>query len=71
ALALGVAAAVYLDGERRYLGWRTPPSRLPVALLSILAAPAQAAAGLLGGDEIVWRGRRLRIRTDRPAEVVA
>lgn len=70
ALALGVAAAVYLHGERRYLKWRAPWRRLPVALLSILAAPAQVAGGLLGGGEIVWRGRRLRISPGQPAEVV-
>jgi ceramide glucosyltransferase len=71
ALTLGVFAAVYLHSERRYIG-RTTPLR-PLALLPIVAlvAPLQIVWGLLAGDEVQWRGQRLRIGRDGIVKVLS
>lgn len=61
--------ACYLDGERR-LGHAAPLRRWPALLVAAIVAPAQIARGLLGGDEIHWRGQRLRIGPDGIVEVV-
>ncbi|HYF61307.1 MAG TPA: glycosyltransferase, partial [Herpetosiphonaceae bacterium] len=61
--------ACYLAGERRHLGRSTPPRRWPALLVAAIVAPIQIARGLLG-DEIHWRGQRLRIGRDGIVEVL-
>jgi ceramide glucosyltransferase len=70
AIVLGAFAAVYLAGERRYLGRTTPLRRLAVLPIVAVIAPLQIVWGLLAGDEVHWRGQRLRIRRDGVAEVL-
>jgi ceramide glucosyltransferase len=68
--ALGLFAAVYAFCERQFLDRRTPARRWPLLLLSALLAPLQAAAGLLGGNTFVWRGRRIRLHKGGQFEVL-
>jgi ceramide glucosyltransferase len=70
ATVLGMFVAAYLHGERRYLGRATPARGLPALALAAVIAPLQIVAGLLGGDEVQWRGQRLRVRRDGTAEVL-
>jgi ceramide glucosyltransferase len=63
-------AAVYLYAERRYLGRSTPMRRLVALMLAAVVAPLQIVWGLLAGDEVQWRGQRLRIRRGGIAEVL-
>ena len=70
AVVLGAFAAVYMVVERWYLGRATPARRLVALPVAAVIAPLQIAAGLLAGDEVQWRGQRLRIRRDGVAEVL-
>jgi ceramide glucosyltransferase len=70
AAVLGAFAAVYLAGERRYLRRATPLRGLVALPIAALIAPLQIVSGLLAGDEVQWRGQRLRIRRDGVAEVL-
>jgi ceramide glucosyltransferase len=70
ATVLGVFAAVYLYGERRYLGRATPVRRLAALVITAMIAPLQIVWGLLAGDQVQWRGQRLRIRRDGAADVL-
>lgn len=58
---LAFFGAVYALGEARFLGRRTPPRRWPLLVIVALVTPLQVVAALLAGDEVEWRGRRLRI----------
>jgi ceramide glucosyltransferase len=62
--------ATYLIGERRYLGRATPLRRWPALAVAAIVAPAQIVRGLLAGDEVYWRGQRLRIGRDGIVEVL-
>jgi hypothetical protein len=66
----GTFTAVYLAGERRYLGRTTPLRRLVALPIAAVIAPLQIVSGLLAGDQVQWRGQRLRIRRDGVAEVL-
>ena len=70
AVLFGVFVAVYLVGERRYLGQAAPLRRLPALAVAGLIAPLQIVWGLLAGDVVRWRGQRLRIRRGGPIEVL-
>jgi ceramide glucosyltransferase len=70
AIMLGAFVGVYLAGERRYLGRTMPARGLAALLVAALVAPLQIVWGLLAGDEVQWRGQRLRIRRDGVAEVL-
>jgi ceramide glucosyltransferase len=70
AIVLGAFAAVYLAGERRYLGRATPMRRLAALVVAALIGPLQIVWGLLAGDQVQWRGQRLRIRRGGVAEVL-
>jgi ceramide glucosyltransferase len=70
ALVFGTFAAVYLAGERWYLRRATPFRRLAALPIAAAIAPLQIVAGLLAGDEVQWRGQRLRIRRDGVVEVL-
>ncbi len=71
AIVLALFVAAYLYGERRYLGRRTPLRRLALLPIVALVAPLQIVWGLLAGDEVQWRGQRLRIRRDGVSEVLS
>jgi len=70
AIVFGAFAAVYLAGERRYLRHSAPVRRLVVLIIAAAIAPLQIVWGLLAGDEVQWRGQRLRIRRDGVIEVL-
>jgi ceramide glucosyltransferase len=69
-IAFGVFAAVYIYGERRYLSRATPPRRLAALVVVAFIAPLQIVWGLLAGDEVHWRGQRLRIGRAGVVEVL-
>jgi len=60
--SLGLFSAAYLWCERRYLGRITPGRSWPLLPLVATLAPFQALWALWGGDEVVWRGQRLRVQ---------
>ncbi|HET9225011.1 MAG TPA: hypothetical protein VFO07_21030, partial [Roseiflexaceae bacterium] len=66
----GVFVAVYLAGERCYLGRATPLRRLAALVVVGLVAPLQIVLALLAGDQVRWRGQRLRIRRGGAIEVL-
>jgi ceramide glucosyltransferase len=70
ATVLGVFVAVYLAGERRYLGRVTPVRRLAALVIAAVVAPPQIVWGLLAGDQVQWRGQLLRIRRGSAVEVL-
>lgn len=70
ATTLAMFLIAYLHTERRYLGRATPPGRLPIVALGGLLAPLQIVWALLAGDQIVWRGQRLRLGRDGAVEVL-
>lgn len=70
AIMFGVFAAVYLYGERRYLGRSAPMRRLITLVIAAVIAPLQIVWGLLAGDEVQWRGQRLRIQRGGVVEVL-
>jgi ceramide glucosyltransferase len=70
AIVFGAFAAVYLAGERWYLRRTTPLRRLVALPIAAVIAPLQIVCGLLAGDDVQWRGQRLRIRRDGVAEVL-
>jgi ceramide glucosyltransferase len=67
---LGVAAAIYRHDERRYLGRAGSLRQLAIMLAVSIVAPLQIIGGLLLGDEIQWRGQRLRIGRNTIVEVL-
>jgi ceramide glucosyltransferase len=70
AIVLALSMALYIYGERRYLGRTTPLRRLALLPIVALVAPLQIVWGLLAGDEVLWRGQRLRIGRDGVARTV-
>jgi ceramide glucosyltransferase len=64
-LAFGSSALLFtlVNGlcERLYLGHPTPPRWWPLALISALITPLQIVAAMLGRNEVIWRGQRLRV----------
>jgi ceramide glucosyltransferase len=71
ALTLAVFTAAYLHGERYHFGRTTPLRRLAVLPIVALVAPLQIVWGLLAGDEVQWRGQRLRIGRDGIVRVLS
>ena len=67
---LGIAAAIHRHQERRYLGRASSLRQIGVALAVLVVAPLQILWGLLRGDEIQWRGQRLRIGPNGIVEVL-
>ncbi len=67
---LGVSAALYRHHERRYLGRVASFRQLGIVLAVLLVTPLQILWGLLAGDEIQWRGQRLRIGRNTLVEVL-
>jgi ceramide glucosyltransferase len=61
---LGIFGATYTVCEIRYLRHRTPPHRWPLLIIIALLTPLQMLKAVLSGDEIEWRGQRLRISRD-------
>jgi ceramide glucosyltransferase len=70
AIVLGVFLAVYRVCEWRYLGRVTPRRRLLLPIVAAVLAPLQVVVGLLAGDEVRWRGQRLRIGQGGQIEVL-
>jgi hypothetical protein len=68
--SLGLFGAVYLWCEARYLGRRTPPHGLALLPVVALITPLQIVAALLAGDEVEWRGQRLRVHRGGEYEVL-
>lgn len=68
AVCLASFGLVYHLGEA-WLGRRTPLRRWPLLPLVALVTPFQIMAAWLGGDEIEWRGQRLRVRRGGQFEV--
>ena len=67
---LGIFGATYTVCETRYLRHRTPLHRWPLLIIIALLTPLQILKAVLSGDEIEWRGQRLRIRRDGRYEEV-
>lgn len=67
---LGIFGATYTVCEIRYLRHRTPLHRWPLLIIVALLTPLQILKAVLSGDEIEWRGQKLRIRRDGRYEEV-
>ncbi len=67
---LGIFGATYTVSETRYLRHRTPLHRWPLLIIVALLTPLQILKAVLSGDEIEWRGQKLRIRRDGRYEEV-
>jgi ceramide glucosyltransferase len=61
---LGIFGVTYTVCETRFLRHRTPLHRWPLLIIIALLSPLQILKAVLSGDEIEWRGRRLRISRD-------
>lgn len=61
---LGIFIVISMVCEARYLRHRTPLKRWPLLIITALLTPLQILKGLLSGEEIEWRGQKLRIRRD-------
>ena len=59
--SMAAFSVVYALCERLYLDRTTPLRRWPVVVLTALVAPAHIAIALFSGNEVEWRGRRIRI----------
>jgi ceramide glucosyltransferase len=70
AISQAIVAAVYACCELFYLKRSTPLSRRWLVNLVGLVSPLQIVAALLSGDEIEWRGRKLRIKQGGLSEEV-
>lgn len=69
---LGIFGLTYTLCEVYYLKCRTPLHRWPLLLIVLLLTPLQIIKALLSGNEIEWRGQRLRIHRDgRYEEILA
>ena len=71
ALTLGVFAAVYTLCERAFLNRSTPTRRWPLVLATALATPLHILVTFVAGEQITWRGQRLRVRKGGAFEVVS
>lgn len=69
--ALGVFAAVRGISDACFLRRRMPPRRWPLLLPIVLITPVHAALTLLAGNEVEWRGQRMRVYRDGRFERVA
>ena len=69
--ALMCFAGGYTWCERAVLKRNTPLGRWPLVLLVALFGPLEVIAGLLAGDTIEWRGRRLRLIRGGTFEVLS
>ncbi len=68
--ALSIFGAAYTVCEARFLRRRTPLHRWPLLIIIALFTPLQILKAVLSGDEIEWRGQKLRIRRDGRYEEV-
>ncbi|MBF6590430.1 MAG: hypothetical protein IVW57_07840, partial [Ktedonobacterales bacterium] len=69
ATCLGLHAAIYSFCEVRWLGRRTPLRRWPLVPVVALVTPVHILWALLTGNEVEWRGQRLRIVREGAFEV--
>lgn len=71
AATLGAFGAVQGVSYARFLRHRMPLRRWPLLLYTALATPVHAALTLLGGNEVEWRGQKMRVFRDGHFERVA
>lgn len=70
AAALACFAGGYAWCERAYLRRHTPSCRWPLVVVSALFTPLEVLAALAAGNEIEWRGQRLRLARGGGYEVL-
>ena len=70
-VSLFVAAVLYGICAECFLARHTPIRRWPLLLWVTLVTPWQAFGTLLTGNEVVWRGQRIRVHTDNTYEVLS
>lgn len=68
---LGAYAATHEVTRRRFLRRAMPRQRWLLLLYTVLVTPIHAALTLLGGNEIEWRGQRMRVYRDGHFERIA
>ncbi|MFN8532104.1 MAG: glycosyltransferase [Dehalococcoidia bacterium] len=72
--ALTVSLAVVVGGQAWIDRWvlrrATPPDRWPLVAVMAAAGPALVLVSLARGDEVTWRGQRIRVRRGGWYEVV-
>ena len=68
---LSLFLATYALVDHTYLGSVTPIRRWPLLIITALITPLHILAISLGGDEIEWRGQRIRVRLGGGLEVIA
>lgn len=64
AATLCVFSLTHEIARRRFLRRSMPPWRWPLLLYTVLVTPVHAALTLLAGNEIEWRGQRMRVYRD-------
>jgi hypothetical protein len=69
-VSLMLFMAVYMFCEYRYLRRRTPLHALPLLPLVATLSPLEALWALWSGNEVVWRGQRLRVYPGGRVEAV-
>lgn len=73
-LALGTSltlfASVYAVCEQHYLKRLTPVLRWPLLIIVAIGTPLHIIWTLLSGNEVEWRGQRLRLHRDGTAETI-
>jgi ceramide glucosyltransferase len=70
ASCLGVFATVYAFCERRYLQRHMPLKRWLLLPVVAMGTPLHILWTMLLGNEVEWRGQRLRLHRDGTAEIV-
>jgi ceramide glucosyltransferase len=71
AATLGAFAVTHEVTRRCFLRRAMPRWRWPLLLYTVLVTPVHAALTLLGGNEIEWRGQRMRVYRDGHFERIA
>jgi ceramide glucosyltransferase len=71
AATLGAFAMTHEVSRRYFLRRAMPRRRWPMLLYTVLVTPIHAALTLLGGNEIEWRGQRMRVYRDGHFERIA
>lgn len=71
AATLGAYAVTHEVSRRCFLRRTMPRRRWPLLLYTVLVTPIHAALTLLGGNEIEWRGQRMRVYRDGHFERIA
>ncbi|MGZ3677517.1 MAG: glycosyltransferase [Ktedonobacterales bacterium] len=71
AATLGAFAATQGVSYTRFLRRRMPLRRWPLLFYTVLITPVHAALTLLAGNEVEWRGQRMRVFRDGHFERVA